>query len=120
MGISCRKAKDPSDSRVFSPNSIIAGVGEILGQRKNHGISSWLEVVAEAELHTARRVLHGAVGAKVALREALTEIEVAAIEPDAVRDVEALPVEFESAVLPEPPGLGQSHVEAEGAVSTEV
>src|SRR5271169_2691630 len=84
------------------------------------GCGRWLEVVAEAELHAAGQILHGAVDAKVFLCKPLPQGHPVRVEAHAVGDVEDLPRELESTVLFELPGLGQSRIDAKGAVATEV
>src|SRR5271156_516500 len=84
------------------------------------GCGRRLEVVAEAKLHAPRCVLHRAVRTQIALCKSLAQIDSIRVEADAVGDVEDFPVEFESSVLFELPGLGQTGIDAEGSVAAEV
>src|SRR5271155_4416951 len=85
------------------------------------GCGRWLEVVAKAELHAPWQILHSGVGTQVSASKPGTQrSDWVTVEAHAVADVEDFPVEFESSVLLELPGLGQSGIDSEGAISAEV
>jgi len=66
MGLDARAFADAAHSAVTWESKQEAGDRGISGRSVVPG----LEVVAEAELHAARRVLHGAVGAEVSAGKA--------------------------------------------------